>query len=68
MLWAFSIFHPEDCPVLSGILEIIGLQANKPAKNIYRAKHVDQEISSGSDDADDAMESVQGTLTSHCGA
>jgi hypothetical protein len=46
----------------------IGLQANKPAKNIYRAKHVDQEISSGSNDADDAMEPVQGTLTSHCGA
>jgi hypothetical protein len=41
--------------------------ANKPAKNIDRAKHVDQEISSGSDDADDAMEPVQRTLTSHCG-
>ena len=21
MLWAFSIFHPEDCPVLLGILD-----------------------------------------------
>ena len=21
MLWAFSIFHPEDCPVLSGMLD-----------------------------------------------